>query len=182
MSGAEAIAISGVGVVSPLGIGTSALWRSLCAGHSAIAPITRFDPGRGPSHLGAVVPEFPVREFLPPPLVRRMDRLSQMVGVAAVLAVADSGYKGKSDDGDDFGVVVGSALGNLGEAALFLDRLFRKGPGLVNPMLFPNLVMNAARSPARRPSKRPSTSCAAAAPAPSSSPLEKSSPRSSSTR
>jgi 3-oxoacyl-[acyl-carrier-protein] synthase II len=146
MSGAEAIAISGVGVVSPLGIGTSALWRSLCAGHSAIAPITRFDPGRGPSHLGAVVPEFPVREFLPPPLVRRMDRLSQMVGVAAVLAVADSGYKGKSDDGDDFGVVVGSALGNLGEAALFLDRLFRKGPGLVNPMLFPNLVMNAAAS------------------------------------
>jgi 3-oxoacyl-[acyl-carrier-protein] synthase II len=147
MSGAEAIAISGVGAVSPLGIGTAALWRSLCSGRSAIAPIARFDPGRGPSHLGAVVPEFPVREFLPPPLVRRMDRLSQMLGVAAVLAVADSGYKGgKGDDGDDFGVVVGSALGNLGEAALFLDRLFVKGPGLVNPMLFPNLVMNAAAS------------------------------------
>jgi 3-oxoacyl-(acyl-carrier-protein) synthase len=46
----------------------------------------------------------------------------------------------------DCGVVVGSALGNLGEAAQFLDRLFTKGPGLVNPMLFPNLVMNAAAS------------------------------------
>ncbi len=147
MSRAEAIAISGIGVVSPLGIGAAALWRSLCAGRSAIAPVTRFDPGLGPSRLGAVVPEFPVREFLPPTLVRRMDRLSQMVGVAAVLAVADSGHqREKSDDGDDFGVVVGSALGNLDEAARFLDRLFRKGPGLVNPMLFPNLVMNAAAS------------------------------------
>jgi 3-oxoacyl-[acyl-carrier-protein] synthase II len=147
MTRREAIAISGAGVVSPLGIGAAALWRSLCAGHGAIAPIARFDPGRGPSRLGALVPEFPVREFLPPALVRRMDRLSQMVGVAAVLAVADSGYQGgASDEGDDFGVVVGSALGNLGEAAQFLDRLVRKGPGLVNPMLFPNLVMNAAAS------------------------------------
>ncbi len=146
MSEACAIAISGIGVVSPLGIDTAAHWRSLSSGRSAIAPITRFDPGPGPSRLGAVVPDFPVREFLPPPLVRRMDRLSRMVGVAAVLAVADSGYQGKSDDGDDFGVVVGSALGNLGEAAQFLDRLFVKGPGLVNPMLFPNLVMNAAAS------------------------------------
>ena len=145
MSG-PAIAISGVGVVSPLGIGAAAFWRSLAAAASAIAPITRFDPGPQPPRLGALVAEFPVREFLPPALVRRMDRLSQMVGVAAVLAVADSGYRAKSDDAEDCGVVVGSALGNLGEAAQFLDRLFTKGPGLVNPMLFPNLVMNAAAS------------------------------------
>jgi 3-oxoacyl-[acyl-carrier-protein] synthase II len=145
MSG-PAIAISGVGLVSPLGIGAAAFWRSLGAGTSAIAPITRFDPGPRPPRLGAIVAEFPVREFLPPALVRRMDRLSQMVGVAAVLAAADSGYRPKSDDAEDCGVVVGSALGNLGEAAQFLDRLFTKGAALVNPMLFPNLVMNAAAS------------------------------------
>jgi 3-oxoacyl-[acyl-carrier-protein] synthase II len=115
MREACAIAISGIGVVSPLGIGAAAHWRSLSSGRSAIAPITRFDPGQRPSRLGAVVPDFP-------------------------------GHQGKSDDGDDFGVVVGTALGNLGEAAQFLDRLFLKGPGLVNPMLFPNLVMNAAAS------------------------------------
>ncbi len=140
------IAISGIGVVSPLGIGAAAFWRSLGAGTSAVAPITRFDPGPRPPRLGALVPDFPVREFLPPALVRRMDRLSQMIGVAAVLAVADSGYRAKGEAAEDCGVVVGSALGNLGEAAQFLDRLFTKGPGLVNPMLFPNLVMNAAAS------------------------------------
>jgi 3-oxoacyl-[acyl-carrier-protein] synthase II len=87
-----------------------------------------------------------VREFLPPALVRRMDRLSQMIGVAAVLAVADSGCRAKDETAEDCGVVVGSALGNLGEAGNSSIVLFTKGPGLVNPMLFPNLVMNAAAS------------------------------------
>jgi len=146
MSEGGGIAISGIGVVSPLGIGATAFWRSLEAGTSEVAPITRFDPGPRPPRLGALVPDFPVREFLPPALVRRMDRLSQMIGVAAVLAVAGGGCRAKDETAEDCGVVVGSALGNLGEAAQFLDRLFTKGPGLVNPMLFPNLVMNAAAS------------------------------------
>lgn len=139
--------ISGLGVVSPLGIGATVFWDALCAGRTAIGEIQRFDPGPAPTRLGAEVPAFAAREFLPPALTRRMDRLSQMIGVASTMAVADAGLAGADDAArDELAVVVGSSLGNLTEAAQFLDRVFTKGPSLANPMLFPNLVMNAAAS------------------------------------
>lgn len=146
MSDPGAPVISGIGVVSPLGIGAAAFWEALCAGRSAIAPIRRFDPGDRPPRLAAEVPDFPAREFLPPALARRMDRVSQMVGVAAVLAAADAALTARSADADELAVVVGAALGNVSESAQFLDRVFTRGPALANPMLFPNLVMNAAAS------------------------------------
>lgn len=146
MSDTGAPVISGIGIVSPLGIGAALFWQALCAGRSAIAPIRRFDPGDVPPRLAAEVPDFPAREFLPPALVRRMDRVSQMIGVAAVLAAADAGVTAKSVDGDELAVLVGSALGNISESAQFLERVFTKGPALANPMLFPNLVMNAPAS------------------------------------
>jgi 3-oxoacyl-[acyl-carrier-protein] synthase II len=137
--------ISGIGVVSPLGVGAAAFWDALCSGRTAIAEIRGFDPGPTPPRLAAEVREIPGRDVLPAALVRRMDRVSQMVGVAAVLAARDAGLA-EGAAGDELAVVVGSALGNLGESAQFLDRIFTKGPSLASPMLFPNLVMNAAAS------------------------------------
>jgi len=145
MSGAARPVISGVAVISPLGIGARIFWEALCAGRSAIEEIRGFDPGPAPPRLGAQLRSFAGRDFLAPALIRRMDRLSQMIAAAAVSAVADAGLD--HDPGaDDLGVVVGSMLGNLTEAAQFLDRVFTKGPALANPMLFPNLVMNAPAS------------------------------------
>ncbi len=145
MSEARAL-ITGVGVVSPLGLGREPFWEGLTAGRSAIGEIRRFDPGPSPPRLAAEVADFAARECLPPALVRRMDRLSQMSGVAAVTAVADAAFPRDAASADDLGVVVGSALGNMSESAQFLDRLFTKGPALANPMLFPNLVLNAPAS------------------------------------
>ena len=147
MSASARVVISGIGVVSPLGLGASAFWESLCSGRTAIGEIRRFDPGSRPPRLAAEVPEFAAREFLPPALVRRMDRLSQMICVAAALAAADARLaRLDSRAGEDLAVVAGSALGNLTESAQFLDRVFTKGPSLANPMLFPNLVLNAPAS------------------------------------
>lgn len=140
------VRISGIGVVSPLAIGAAKFWDALCAGRSAIGVIRRFEPGPTSPRLAAEVADFPAREFLPPSLVRRMDRLSQMIGVASVLAAGDAGLAGKGLEPDELAVVVGSELGNLSESGQFLDRVFTKGPALANPMLFPNLVMNAPAS------------------------------------
>jgi 3-oxoacyl-[acyl-carrier-protein] synthase II len=137
--------ISGIGVVSPLGVGSAAFWDALCAGRTAISRIRRFDPGTMPPCSAAEVGEIPARDVLPAALVRRMDRVSQMIGVAAVLAARDAGLA-PGPASDELGVVVGSALGNLSESAQFLERVFTKGPSLANPMLFPNLVMNAPAS------------------------------------
>lgn len=140
-----AAVISGVGVVSPLGIGASAFWDGLSSGRTAIAEVRGFDPGPAPPRRAAQVPEFSAREFLPATLARRMDRVSQMIGVASVLAAKDAGLADGSA-ADELGVVIGAALGNLSESAQFLERVFTKGPALANPMLFPNLVMNAPAS------------------------------------
>jgi 3-oxoacyl-(acyl-carrier-protein) synthase len=137
--------ISGIGVVSPLGVGAAAFWDALCSGRTAIAEIRGLDPGPTPPRLGAEVRVIPVRDVLPAALVRRMDRVSQMICLAAMLAARDAGLAQAAAE-DELGVVVGSALGNLSEAAQFLGRVFTKGPSLANPMLFPNLVMNAAAS------------------------------------
>jgi len=138
--------VTGVGIVSPLGIGRESFWEALCAGRTAIGEIRRFDAGGERPALGAEVADFPVREFLPPTLVRRMDRVSQMIGVASVLAAADAGLTTAGTNGEDLGVVVGAALGNVTESVQFLDRAFTRGPSLANPMLFPNLVLNAPAS------------------------------------
>jgi len=146
VANASSAVISGLGVVSPLGIGAEAFWDALCSGKTAIAEIRRFDPGPKPPRLGAEVAALPARETLPAAIVRRMDRLARMIAVAAVLAVTDAGLGAKDTEAEDLGVVVGSELGNLAEAAQFLDRVFTKGPSLANPMLFPNLVLNAPAS------------------------------------
>jgi 3-oxoacyl-[acyl-carrier-protein] synthase II len=146
VANASSAVISGLGVVSPLGIGAEAFWGALCSAKTAIAEIRRFDPGPEPPRLGAEVATVPARETLPAAIVRRMDRLAQMIAVAAVLAVTDAGIAANDTEAEDLGVVVGSELGNLTEAAQFLDRVFTKGPSLANPMLFPNLVLNAPAS------------------------------------
>jgi 3-oxoacyl-(acyl-carrier-protein) synthase len=138
--------VTGIGIVSPLGIGRESFWEALCAGRTAIGEIRRFDAGGEIPPRGAEVADFPAREFLPPTLVRRMDRVSQMIGVAAVLAAADAGLTAAGTNGEDLAVVVGAALGNITESVQFLDRVFTRGPSLANPMLFPNLVMNAPAS------------------------------------
>src|SRR5262245_30100662 len=108
--------ISGVGVVSPLGVGATEFWDGLCSGRTAIAEVRGFDPGPTPPRLAAEVREISARDILPAALVRRMDRLSQMIGVAALLAARDAGLA-QGAAADELGVVVGSALGNLSESA-----------------------------------------------------------------
>lgn len=140
----ERIAITGIGVVSPLGVGAPAFWQSLSAGQSGIAELRGFDPG---PRWAAQVPEFPARDFVPAALLRRMDRLSRMIVTASAMAFADGGLAPTSEAaGEDQAVVVGSELGNVSESAQFLERVFLKGPALASPMLFPNLVLNAPAS------------------------------------
>ncbi len=143
----ERIVITGIGMVSPLGIGATTFWEALNAGRTGIGELRRFDPGAGMPRRGAEVPEFAAREFLPAALLRRMDRLSRMIAVSSVMAVADGRLAASPDvPPEDCGVVVGSELGNFTESAEFLERVFTRGPALASPMLFPNLVLNAPAS------------------------------------
>lgn len=155
----DAVVLTGLGVVSPLGCDVGRFRTALLAATDGTAIVEDLaGPGRGPRRA-ARVGEIPAREHLPGALLRRMDRLAKMIGVAAASAAEDAGLVVRSGDAasplraasavadpEEVAVVAGSALGNVAESVQFLERAFHKGPSLANPMLFPNLVMNAAAS------------------------------------
>ena len=138
----EKIVVTGVGVVSPLG-SMPVFWKRLCAGESGIAPVLGSAPPAGTPRLEARARDWNARDHVRPALLRRMDRCSQMIVTACRMAVADAVLDLTGAEAEAAGVVVGTAFGNLSESEDFLRGLFAKGPGLVNPLTFPNLVLNA---------------------------------------
>jgi 3-oxoacyl-[acyl-carrier-protein] synthase II len=140
------IAVTGVGVVSPIGFGREQFWRALCAGRSGIAPIERFPVAPGGPRLAAEVRGFAAREFIASAHLRRMDNLSRMLVAASRMALDDAGLATKQPAPEQVGIVVGSVLGDISESVTFLQRVLAKGAAAASPMVFPNLVLNASAS------------------------------------
>ena len=143
-AGCQSVAITGLGVVSPIGIGRDAFWTALSAGKSGIAPLPASEV-TGP-RLAAQIPEFSAREYIRSSHLRRADALSRNIVAAARMALADAGLVAAAPPPERIGIVIGSALGNVHESVQYLERLFTKGPSLASPMMFPNLVLNAPAS------------------------------------
>ena len=137
------VLITGIGMVSPLGIGKEAFAPALFSGASGITPLTLFDPGPDGPQLAAQVTGFKAQDFIRPATVRRMDRLSQMMAAAARMAVDDAGLTVTPENRDRIGVMLGTCFGGTDVAATFGKVLFTEGPRRVNPILVPNTVMNA---------------------------------------
>jgi 3-oxoacyl-[acyl-carrier-protein] synthase II len=137
-----AVAITGLGVVSPLGHGIEPFWRRLVAGESGLRQIRRFPAPAGA--LAGEVEGLDVRSVVRTPVGRRIDWVSLMTLAACHLALADAGLDAAGLVAARTGLAFGSALGNVQETTAFLDRLFARGGG--NPLLFPNLVFNAPLS------------------------------------
>jgi 3-oxoacyl-[acyl-carrier-protein] synthase II len=143
------VAVTGIGVISPIGVGREAFWRSLCAGLSGVVP--RRYPSTRSGRTGspvavAEVHDFDAKRWIRSAHLRRMDRLSRMVVAASRIAVEDAGVDLGGLAPDRIGVVVGSSVGNVSESVDFLERVFTKGSAFASPMLFPNLVLNAPAS------------------------------------
>ena len=143
MSDGFAVAVTGIGVVSPIGIGRAAFWSALRDGQSGIAPVEGLARRSGRPRIAAAVGDLPARELIASPLLRRMDRLSRMVVAASRLAVDDAGLAADRPPGERVGVVFGTAFGDTEDSAAHLDRVLTRGPASASPMVFANLVMNA---------------------------------------
>jgi 3-oxoacyl-[acyl-carrier-protein] synthase II len=139
----SSVAVTGIGVVSPLGVGRERFWAALCAGESGIAPRER---AGGLPAVAARVRDFDARRFVRSNHLRRMDGLSRMIVAAGRMAIDDASSTLERLAPERLGVVVGSAIGNVSESAAYQERLWQKGPALASPMTFPNLVLNAPAS------------------------------------
>lgn len=140
-----AIAITGVGVISPIGTGREAFAEGLLAGQCALGPITRFEAGAAAGGLGAEIADFDPAHYLGPKGLRRIDRTSLLAGSAARLAIDDAGLDGVYPP-ERTGVALGSTFGVIDNICFFDRDALDDGPAYVNPMDFPNTVYNAPAS------------------------------------
>jgi 3-oxoacyl-[acyl-carrier-protein] synthase II len=140
---AAKVVVTGVGMVTPLGIGKEEFGRRLFAGECAIDVIKAFDTSSCKSHEGAEVTDFAPRDFISVKNLRRMDRISSMSTAAARLALDDAGIHITEGNRDRVGIILGTSFGATDVTVQFAETLLTHGPAFVNPILVPNTVMNA---------------------------------------
>ena len=137
------VVITGIGMVTPLGVGKEAFGSALWRGETAIREIEAFPTSGFHSHLGAEVRAFEPRDFIFVKNLRKMDRLSAMVTASARMALDDAGIKIGEANRDRVGIIMGTAFGNTELKVNSARTLFTEGPNMVNPIHMPNTVMNA---------------------------------------
>ncbi|MGV8057148.1 MAG: beta-ketoacyl-[acyl-carrier-protein] synthase family protein [Smithellaceae bacterium] len=137
------VVITGMGMVTPLGIGKEEFSRRIFAGDCAVAPIKSFDTSAFSSHLGAEVTNFQPRDYISVKNIRRMDKISQITTASARLALVDAGLQITPANRDRIGILLGTSFGATDVTIQFAGTLLKEGPAFVNPILVPNTVMNA---------------------------------------
>lgn len=140
------VVITGLGVLSPLGIGVEENWRRLCAGESGIGPITRFDTTEYPTKIAGEVRGFDATQWIAKKEIRQMDLFIQYGIAGAALAVADAGLdQAPVADPERFGVFVGAGLGGLATLESTIAALKEKGPRHgISPYFVPAIIVNLA--------------------------------------
>ncbi len=137
------VVVTGIGLVTPLGVGKGRFAEALFRGDSGVGEIVSFNTSRLTSHLGAEVRDFAARDFVSLKNLRRMDRLSQMAVASARMALEDAKAVVNTANRDRIGIILGTAFGPTDIKVHCARILFTEGPGMINPILVPNSVMNA---------------------------------------
>jgi 3-oxoacyl-[acyl-carrier-protein] synthase II len=140
------VVITGLGVVSSIGVGKEAFWDGYLQGISGIKPIQGFDVSSYRSRLGAQLPKIDFNVFIKPANLRRMDRIGKIVASAVRLAINDSGLTLKEEDADRIGISIGTGLGSSDTVDQFFRSLLKEGPIGAAPLLFQTAVPNAITS------------------------------------
>ena len=138
------VVITGLGVISPIGIGKENFWSALIAGKSGIARITRFDPAEHPCQIAGEVNDFNPDDFIDKKESKRMDRYTQLAVAAAHLAVDDAALDINAVDRNRFGVFIGAGIGGMDTLHNQYERLFSKGPTRISPFFIPMMIANMA--------------------------------------
>ncbi|MFO7865206.1 MAG: beta-ketoacyl-ACP synthase II [Candidatus Aminicenantes bacterium] len=138
------VVITGIGLVSPLGVGAEANWNAVQNGESGIGLISRFDTEGFSSKIAGEIQNFDVVNFIDKKEARKMDPFIQYAVAAAELAVQDAGIDRTLLEGGRTGVYVGSGIGGIGSIEDTLKTLIRKGPGRVSPFFLVSTIINEA--------------------------------------
>ncbi|MGB4861977.1 MAG: beta-ketoacyl-ACP synthase II [Tepidiformaceae bacterium] len=134
------VVVTGIGMVTALGHNAADNWKKLVDGESGIRRISLFDPAGYESQVAGEVPEFDPSAYMDRKEARRADRTTQFAIVAAEEALKQAAYEVDRNDGTDFAVVIGTAIGGITTLMAEYDTLLAKGPGRVSPFLMPMML------------------------------------------
>jgi len=161
--------VTGVGLVSPVGIGTEETWKSLQAGRSGAGPITLFDASQHSSRFACEVKGFDPLRWVEKKEVKKMDRFIQFAVAAADFALEDSGLKVDAGNNEMVGVYIGSGIGGFATIEREHTILMERGPSRISPFFIPAAIVNLAsgwisiRSGAKGPNSATCTACTTSA-------------------
>jgi 3-oxoacyl-[acyl-carrier-protein] synthase II len=163
------VVVTGVGLVSPLGIGTKANWDALCAGCSGIGPITHFDAAQFSARIAGEVKNFDPLRFLDKKDVKKMDVFIQFAIAASQFAMDDAGLSVTEDIATRVGVFIASGIGGFGTIEREHHAFMQGGPRRISPFFIPAAIINLAagqvsiRFSAKGPNSATCTACSASA-------------------
>ncbi|MDR7386671.1 MAG: beta-ketoacyl-[acyl-carrier-protein] synthase II, partial [Armatimonadota bacterium] len=138
------VAVTGVGVVTPVGIGKEAFWNALLEGRSGVRRIESFDPSPFPTQIAAEVRDFDPLQYMDRKEVRRNDRFVQFAIAATRMALEDADFRITPANRDRVGVVLGSGIGGAHTWEEQHRVLLERGPDRVSPFFIPMLISNMA--------------------------------------
>ena len=163
------VVITGIGLVSSLGIGTAATWQALLAGTSGVTRVTRFDVTGYPAQIAAEVKGFDPLQFVEKKDVKKMDVFIQYAVAASQFAMDDSGLVITAENAPDVGVFIGSGIGGFQTIEREHSALLEGGPRKISPFFIPSAIINLAsgqvsiRFGAKGPNLATCTACSASA-------------------
>ncbi|MBH17814.1 MAG: beta-ketoacyl-[acyl-carrier-protein] synthase II [Acidobacteria bacterium] len=163
------VVVTGVGLVSSLGVGTEENWKALCAGCSGIGSITRFDASQFSTRIAGEVKNFDPLQFIAKKDVKKMDVFIQYAIAAAEFAVHDAGLEVTPEIAERVGVFIASGIGGFSAIEREHRVLLKDGPKKISPFFIPSVIINLAagqvsiRFGAKGPNSATVTACSASA-------------------
>jgi 3-oxoacyl-[acyl-carrier-protein] synthase II len=163
------VVVTGIGLISPLGVGTEATWEGLLAGRSGIGPITRFDATAFPVRIAGEVKGFQSEQWLEPKEARKYDLFCHFALAASELALRNGSFEITAGNAARVGVVIGSGIGGLPLIEEQHTQFMEKGPRRISPFFIPGAIVNmtsglvSIRVGAKGPNMSTCTACSTGA-------------------
>jgi 3-oxoacyl-[acyl-carrier-protein] synthase II len=163
------VVVTGVGLLTPLGIGTEASWEAIRAGKSGIGPITQFDATAFSCRIAGEVGGFDPANYIEKKEIKKMGRFIQFAIAAAECALQSSGLKVTDETAEQVGVYIGSGIGGFEVIEREHQTLLEQGPRRISPFFIPATIVNLAsgyvsiRSGAKGPNSATATACTTSA-------------------
>jgi 3-oxoacyl-[acyl-carrier-protein] synthase II len=163
------VAVTGVGLLASVGIGTETVWQALKEGRSGIGPITAFDPEGFNCRIAGEVKGFDPADYIEKKEIKKMGRFIQLAIAATEFALNSAGFAVKPEDAERTGVYIGSGIGGFEVIEREHKILLEKGPGRISPFFIPATIINLAsgyisiRTGAKGPNSATATACTTSA-------------------